>query len=57
MNKLPEIKEHSPLIIVRQLSFEQITTERVTRAVEDMLRDVEEQNKNSLRKSRVCVLS
>ena len=56
MNKLPEINEHSPFIIIKQLS-EEVNTERVTRAVEDMLRNVEEQNKNSLKKSRVCVLS
>ena len=56
MNKLPEIKEHSPLQFKRQPS-EEVNTERVTRAVEDMLRNVEEQNKNSLKKSRVCVLS
>ena len=55
MNKLPEINEHFPLMI-KQLS-EEVNTERVTRAVEDMLRNVEEQNKNSLKKSRVCVLS
>ena len=56
---LQKIREHHPLLVQQQSSMSSSTTSfhaKLTQAVKDMLRAVEEENKKEENKSSVCLV-